>query len=116
MTILNQPHDTTKTVFYLSSAFTYLTAMVSSTTALMHVNYPTQVVGKSCKPIPVMILGVLIGRKSYTLAKYLCVFLIVIGVCLFMYKDNVASSKESSSLIGMGEFLLVSLVQLKTID
>ena len=43
-----------------------------------------QVVGKSCKPIPVMILGVIIGRKSYALKKYLFVLLIVIGGC-FVY-------------------------------
>ena len=35
----------------------------------------------------VMILGVLLARKTYPLLKYLCVFLIVFGVTIFMYKD-----------------------------
>jgi len=60
--------------------------------ALQWVNYPTQVVGKSCKPIPVMILGVLFGGKRYPLLKYLFVLLIVIGVALFTYKDKGSSS------------------------
>ena len=49
--------DSTPMTYYALSAFTYLTAMVSSNKALLWVNYPTQVIGKSCKPIPVMLLG-----------------------------------------------------------
>lgn len=83
--------------------------MVSSNWALQYVNYPTQVIGKSCKPIPVMILGVLFGRKRYSLQKYMFVLMIVIGVGIFMYKDGKKSSKDlGSSIIGSGEFLLVS--------
>jgi len=107
-TVLKHGPDTTKTTYYAISAFTYLTAMVTSNMALRHVNYPTQVVGKSCKPIPVMILGVLIGRKSYSLRKYLFVLLIVVGVALFIYKEGKASSAGSSeALLGMGEILLL---------
>ena len=53
--------DSTPTTYYAIAAFTYLTAMVSSNKALLWVNYPTQVIGKSCKPIPVMILGKLVA-------------------------------------------------------
>ena len=60
--MIDQTPDTTPTKYYATCAFTYLTAMVASNKALMWVNYPTQVIGKSCKPIPVMILGVLIGN------------------------------------------------------
>ena len=56
--------------------------------------------GKSCKPIPVMILGVLLGRKSYPLRKYLFVLLIVAGVAMFMYKDGKVTTKDSDSLLG----------------
>ena len=64
-----QAQDTTPTKYYAMCAFTYLTAMVASNKALMWVNYPTQVIGKSCKPIPVMILGVLIGNFQTPLCK-----------------------------------------------
>ncbi|RWS05296.1 solute carrier family 35 member B1-like protein [Dinothrombium tinctorium] len=111
-TVFDQPHDTTKKSYYIMCAFTYLTAMVSSNMALIHVNYPTQVVSKSCKPIPVMILGVLIGRKSYSLLKYMFVLTIVLGVGIFMYKDKAATSKtaassDTSRMIGAGELLLM---------
>lgn len=80
--------------------------MVSSNMALRWVPYPTQVVGKSAKPIPVMILGVLIGRKSYSLQRYLCVFVIVVGVVLFMFKEG-RSSTQAQENIGIGELLLI---------
>lgn len=74
--------------------------------------------GKSCKPIPVMLLGVLIGRKKYSLQKYLFVFMIVTGVALFIYKDTTKAKSDSLSdksplsdsvsMIGTGELLLVS--------
>ena len=76
--VLKQGEDQTKWSYYAVSSFTYLAAMVTSNKALMWVNYPTQVVGKSCKPIPVMILGVVIGRKRYPLLKYLFVLMIVL--------------------------------------
>lgn len=67
------------------------------------------------KPIPVLILGVLVGNRKYPLIKYLCVLLIVIGVGIFLYKDhapkvNHSSSQESFKIfdtIGFGEILLV---------
>lgn len=53
-----------------------------------------------------MILGVLIGRKSYPFKKYLFILLIVVGIVLFMYKDK-GTSKMSESVIGFGEVLLL---------
>ncbi|KAK5649974.1 hypothetical protein RI129_001003 [Pyrocoelia pectoralis] len=103
-----KPHgeDTTPTLYCASSALTYLLAMVCSNMALQWVAYPTQVVGKAGKPIPVMILGVLIGRKSYPLKKYIFVMMIVVGVILFMYKDK-AGSKQIDGGFGLGELLIL---------
>lgn len=101
-----QGKDTTHVKLYICSSLTYLLAMVSSNMALRWVPYPTQVVGKSAKPIPVMILGVLIGQKTYALQKYLFVLLIVIGVVLFMYKDGKSNSQATADKSGVGELLL----------
>lgn len=73
--------------------------------ALRWVPYPTQVVAKAAKPIPVMILGVLLGKKSYSMRKYLFVLLIVIGVILFMYKEGKVNQSSAEST-GLGELLL----------
>ena len=108
---MRQGLDSTNKWYYCFSSSSYLAAMVSSNMALQHVNYPTQVIGKSCKPIPVMILGVLLGRKRYPLSKYLFVLMIVVGVGIFMYKDN-KSSSASSMALGAGELLLVTNLHL----
>lgn len=63
-----------------------LTSMGStfcSVRSLRYVIYPIQVLAKSCKPVPVMIMGAFMGKK-YPLRKYLNVVLIVMGVALFM--------------------------------
>jgi len=63
-----------------------LTSMGStffSVRALRYVIYPIQVLAKSCKPVPVMLMGALMGKK-YPMKKYLKVALIVGGVGLFM--------------------------------
>lgn len=101
-----QGADTTPKMYYASSSLTYLLAMISSNMALLWVAYPMQVVAKSAKPIPVMLLGVLLGRKSYTLQKYMFVLLIVIGVILFMFKDGKTSTAPLENE-GLGQLLLI---------
>ena len=39
----------------------YTLAMIFSNNSLKHVNYPTQVLAKSCKMIPVLVAGTLFG-------------------------------------------------------
>lgn len=111
LTILKpEKEDKTHYGYYACSAVTYLLAMVSSNMALRWVPYPTQVIGKSAKPIPVMILGVLIGHKRYTLQRYCFVLTIVIGVVLFMMKEgkiNPNSAAAAEQSFGIGEVLLI---------
>ncbi|XP_076751326.1 solute carrier family 35 member B1 homolog meigo [Xylocopa sonorina] len=108
LTIMKQGEDTTPRTYYALSALTYLLAMVCSNMALQFVSYPTQVIGKAGKPIPVMILGVLLGNKVYPVRKYLFIFLVVIGVALFMYKDVGPSKKQQSEgQAAFGELLLL---------
>jgi solute carrier family 35 (UDP-galactose transporter), member B1 len=62
-------------------------AMYCSFLALEHLDYPTQVLGKSCKPIPVMLMGIFILRRRYSLFKYAYVALITGGIAWFMLED-----------------------------
>ncbi|XP_053695272.1 solute carrier family 35 member B1 homolog [Sabethes cyaneus] len=101
-----QAQDTTPNKYYASSALTYLLAMISSNMALRWVAYPMQVVAKSAKPIPVMLLGVILGRKTYTVQKYLFVLLIVLGVGLFMFKEGKVTDKPLEQE-GLGQLLLI---------
>uniref|UniRef100_R4G4R0 Putative udp-gal transporter n=3 Tax=Rhodnius TaxID=13248 RepID=R4G4R0_RHOPR len=98
--------DHIPTLYNCCISLTYLLAMVTSFMALQWVSYPAQVIAKSGKPIPVLVMGVLIGNKSFPVRKYFIVFLIVFGVALFLYKDNKAA--KSAIGFGIGEILLGS--------
>lgn len=56
---------------------------ISSMVALRYVTFITRVLGKSCKSIPVMVMGVFLGKR-YALKKYVSVVVLSIGVALFL--------------------------------
>jgi UDP-galactose transporter B1 len=108
MTLFRVSKSTTSQSLYGQCSVTYMGAMLASNWSLKYVNYPTQVLGKSCKPIPVMLLAVLFRKKRYPISKYIIVFLIVCGVALFLYKDSHHRSRGSEyEMFGIGEMLLI---------
>lgn len=56
---------------------------IASMVALRYVTFITRILGKSCKSIPVMVVGLFLG-KSYQLKKYVSVFVLSIGVAVFL--------------------------------
>jgi len=83
--------------------------MAASNEALRYVSYPTQVLGKSCKMVPVMAGGILLGGKRYSMIEYAQVVLITIGVCVFNFggksKKGGADSPFGLALIGLSLFM-----------
>jgi len=71
--------------------------------SLKFVSFPTQTLGKCGKMIPVMILGTLISGKKYGWKDYLSVFMITVGVGVFILTGKV-SQKESNddTFYGLG--------------
>lgn len=64
-------------------SLTSIASTFTSVRSLRYVIYPVQVLFKSCKPVPVMIFGTILGKK-YPLRKYVNVMIITAGVALFM--------------------------------
>ncbi|PXF47093.1 Solute carrier family 35 member B1 [Gracilariopsis chorda] len=85
---------------YAFVALSYLSAMLFSFTALNHMSYPMQALGKSCKMIPVMLMGIVIRRHKYSLREYLCVAFISIGVAMFSWNSNKAAHAAPTSPLG----------------
>ena len=54
-----------------------------------------QVLAKSCKMIPVMVMGTLIGGKFYSALEYACALMIAAGISLFARQS---SSKVTAKL------------------
>ncbi|CAD7092759.1 unnamed protein product [Hermetia illucens] len=73
--------------------------------ALKFVNFPTQVLAKSCKIIPVMLMGKIVFRTKYEFYEYLTAVLISIGMVFFL-TGSLDESKASSVTTITGLFLL----------
>lgn len=103
--------DHTPVWLYFCTGSTYVAAMVFSNKALAFVPYPTQVIGKACKPIAVLVISVFWAGKRYGVKKFMCILTIVAGVALFMYNPEKASKdKNADTGLGWGElFLALSL-------
>lgn len=95
---------------YARIAFSYIGAMYASNWALSFVNYPTQVLAKSCKMIPVMLMRIVINGKRYKLREYVNVVLITIGISVFTFYSKKAKGEASNSLFGL--FLLFASLAL----
>ena len=52
-----------------------------------YLSYPSQVVFKSCKLIPVMLGGIVIQRKQYTVLEFLASGLLSLGLAVFTLAD-----------------------------
>lgn len=63
--------------------------------SLKFISYPMMILMKSCKPVPVMFVGTVFYRKTYSWFKYASVLLLCSGISLFTtYK---ASAKSGGS-------------------
>ncbi|XP_043792579.1 adenosine 3'-phospho 5'-phosphosulfate transporter 1-like [Apis laboriosa] len=78
--------------------------------ALKYVSFPTQVLAKASKIIPVMIMGKIVSHTTYEYYEYVTAILISIGMTLFMldssdYKNDGATTV--SGIILLGGYLLL---------
>lgn len=88
---------------------TFIAAMQFSNEALLYVSYPTQVLAKSCKMVPVLLGNVLIFRRKHTAAEYLQVALVTAGIAMFQWKSSKADGEDGNTPYGL-LLLLLSLL------
>lgn len=91
----------------LTLSLTSMASTFTSVRSLRYVIYPVQVLFKSCKPVPVMVFGIVLGKK-YPLRKYVNVIIITSGVALFMGggSSSVAGGSSDNSTMLMGALML----------
>ncbi|XP_074981482.1 adenosine 3'-phospho 5'-phosphosulfate transporter 2 isoform X2 [Caretta caretta] len=73
---------------YMIIAFLTVGTMGLSNTSLGYLNYPTQVIFKCCKLIPVMIGGVFIQGKRYNIADVSAAMCMSLGLIWFTLADS----------------------------
>lgn len=64
--------------------------------ALKFISFPTQVLAKASKVIPVMLMGKFVSKKSYEYWEYLTAVLISLGVSMFLLSSS--SNKHPSTV------------------
>uniref|UniRef100_A0A8D8GPL1 Adenosine 3'-phospho 5'-phosphosulfate transporter 1 n=1 Tax=Culex pipiens TaxID=7175 RepID=A0A8D8GPL1_CULPI len=74
--------------------------------ALKFVNFPTQVLAKSCKIIPVMMMGKIISRNKYEFYEYLTAIMISVGMIFFL-TGSTDESKTTAMTTLTGVLLLI---------
>ncbi|XP_011302771.1 adenosine 3'-phospho 5'-phosphosulfate transporter 2 isoform X2 [Fopius arisanus] len=78
---------------YMMLALLTLGTMGFSNSSLGYLNYPTQVIFKSCKLIPVLIGGIIIQGKKYGPLDFIAAGLLCIGLVLFTLTDSMVSPR-----------------------
>ncbi|KAL5722695.1 UDP-galactose/UDP-glucose transporter 3 [Ranunculus cassubicifolius] len=81
---------------YWSAGITNTIGPAMGIEALKYISYPAQVLAKSSKMIPVMLMGTLVYGIKYTFPEYMCTFLVAGGVSAFALAKT--SSKTISKL------------------
>lgn len=78
--------------------------------ALKYISFPSQVLAKACKIIPVMIMGKMVSKQKYEYYEYFTALLISAGMTFFML-SSVPSKNETvttmSGIILLGAYLML---------
>lgn len=72
---------------YCSVGITTTGTILLSNAAVVYLNYPTQVIFKCCKLIPVMVFSVVIQGKQYKFIDYVAVACMIVGLIFFTLTD-----------------------------
>ncbi|KIM28419.1 hypothetical protein M408DRAFT_329482 [Serendipita vermifera MAFF 305830] len=116
---LSSPRTKALLTVYFQCSLLITAAAPFGFAALSHISYPTMVLGKSCKLVPVMIMNVLLYRRKFAPHKYLVVFMVTMGITMFMgfshegtsskhHKAGGDSELNKSGLLGL-TYLLINL-------
>jgi UDP-galactose transporter B1 len=92
------------------AAVTHALASPFGYASLNHIDYPTLILGKSCKLVPVMLMNIVLYQRRFPLHKYITVALVTVGVTLFMLaKPSKSGHQTENSIWGLG-LLLTNLL------
>ena len=81
--------------------------------SLRYIDYPTQILGKSCKLVPVMLMNIVLYRRKFAFHKYLVVGIVSAGISLFMLCAPTDSGKVRKGANANSTFgILLLLVNL----
>lgn len=91
-----QPRHTAPLFKYSYSSFSNIMSSWCQYEALKFVSFPTQVLAKASKVIPVMLMGKVVSKRTYEYHEYVTALMISFGVSMFLLTSgDVTRNKES---------------------
>merc|ERR1719359_1320937 len=86
---------------YLAISFSNVYASTCQYEALKYVSFPVQMLGKSFKMMPVMVWGMAVGGKRFSVTDWMIAFAVTGGVVEFLMTGPISSGDSSSSSYGL---------------
>ena len=86
--IIKQPPLVSPFYKYSFSSISNILSSWCQYEALKFISFPTQVLAKSCKVIPVMVMGKAVSNKTYPLNEYVTALMISVGVSVFLLSSD----------------------------
>lgn len=105
--LTRQPRHTAPLYSYSYSSFSNILSSWCQYEALKFVSFPTQVLTKASKMIPVMLMGKLISRKTYPYYEYFVAVMLSVGVSLFLLSAGSSSKKHAAETTVSGAVILL---------
>lgn len=90
---------------YAPSSISNILSSWAQYEALKYISFPTQVISKSSKTVPVMLVGVMVHRKQYPRIEYIEAFILTAGIAMFTFSEK-SDPNEDKSDSAYGFFLL----------
>lgn len=101
-----QPHHTTPLYNYSFSSLSNIMSSWCQYEALKFVSFPTQVLAKASKVIPVMLMGKVVSKRTYAYHEYVTAGMISVGVALFLLNSGDVTRHKGSVTTVSGIILL----------
>jgi len=105
--VRRQPAHTVPMYKYSYNALSNVMSSWCQYEALKYVSFPVQVLAKAGKVIPVMLMGRVVSRQTYSLLEYITAAMISIGLFMFvMSTDATSHNRKTSTSTVSGVILL----------
>lgn len=102
-----QPRHTAPLYKYSYSSFSNIMSSWCQYEALKFVSFPTQVLCKASKIIPVMIMGKIVSKKTYPYYEYVVAVLLSGGVSLFLLAADPSGKRTAAATTFSGAVILL---------
>ncbi|KAF7678781.1 UDP-galactose transporter like protein 1 [Astathelohania contejeani] len=87
---------------YIQCSLLQLLSSQLSYRSLRYINYPTLIIGKSCKLIPVVLMNLILNKTKFDRKKYISIVLTSIGMFFFMFfGDSKKNTSSNGNIIGI---------------